>query len=52
MNEEEQRGKFLRVGNNGRIIVPPDLIEKIGAKPGDIVFVDLHKVKVKKEDKK
>ncbi len=39
----------VRVGSQRRVILPPSLLEEIGAKEGDIVLVSVTKAKVTEE---
>ena len=41
----------VRVGSQRRVILPPSLLEEIGAKEGDIVLVSVTKAKVTEEEK-
>ena len=39
----------VRVGSQRRVILPPSLLEEIGAKEGDIVLVSVTKARVEEE---
>jgi len=39
----------LRVGSQRRVIIPPEVLDEVGAKEGDIVLVSVTKAKVEEE---
>ena len=39
----------VRVGSQRRVILPPSILEEIGAKEGDIVLVSVTKARVEEE---
>jgi len=50
MGEKKGEKKVpVRVGSQRRVILPPSILEEIGAKEGDIVLVSVSKAKVEEE---
>ena len=41
----------LRVGSQRRVIIPPEVLDEVGAKEGDIVLVSVTKAKVMEDEK-
>ncbi|MHC1623471.1 MAG: hypothetical protein ACXQTR_02630 [Candidatus Methanospirareceae archaeon] len=57
MSEEKDgapkaKARALRVGSQRRVIIPPALLDEIGATEGDIVLVSIRKARVEAEEER